>query len=157
VNDTVEEVERRLRSVKSPAGKARNYQEYANRLNELRLNYALQEYHTNHTKLTELDSKREEPNSSWTIWPAIWPSSRTTGSEASGVDALSQSRQRYEYELVQAKAAVQSAQQRQSYAEQQLEQIAEQLATFERDRSELQTKLEAVTQSSMPKRKTFSG
>src|SRR3954463_16444728 len=49
VRDIVEEVERRLRSVKVQAGKARNYQEYATRLNELRLQYSLQDYHTQHT------------------------------------------------------------------------------------------------------------
>src|SRR5450432_4150179 len=49
VNDIVEEVEKRLRSVKVAAGKARNYQEYITRLNELRLSYALQEYHTQHS------------------------------------------------------------------------------------------------------------
>src|SRR5947199_686269 len=46
VNDIVEEVEKRLRSVKIQAGRARTFQEYSERLNELRLTYALQEYHT---------------------------------------------------------------------------------------------------------------
>ncbi|MDB5294257.1 MAG: smc, partial [Phycisphaerales bacterium] len=52
VNDIVEEVEKRLRSVKLQAGKARNYQEHVARLNELRLAYALQEYHTLHAQVT---------------------------------------------------------------------------------------------------------
>src|SRR4051794_18843992 len=60
VRDIVEEVEKRLRSVKVQAGKARNYQEYFNRLSELRLTYALQEYHSQHTLLTELEAKRED-------------------------------------------------------------------------------------------------
>src|SRR3982750_2446546 len=46
VNDIVEEVEKRLRSVKIQAGRARTFQEYSTRLSELRLTYALQEYHT---------------------------------------------------------------------------------------------------------------
>src|SRR5690606_18429739 len=58
VQDIVEEVERRLRSVKLQAGKARNYQEYLSRLNELRLTYSLQEYHTWHTQLAELEAAR---------------------------------------------------------------------------------------------------
>src|SRR5207302_8988355 len=60
VNDIVEEVEKRLRSVKVQAGKARNYQEYQGRLNELRLSYALQEYHTHSTHLADLDKQRED-------------------------------------------------------------------------------------------------
>jgi len=39
-----------------------------------------------------------------------------------------------EYQLVQARSQIQSARQRQQYAVQQLEQIAEQVAGFERDK-----------------------
>jgi chromosome segregation protein len=45
LNDILEEVERRLRSVKYQAGKARNYVEYTGRLKELRVSYALSQYH----------------------------------------------------------------------------------------------------------------
>src|SRR5437588_10641550 len=60
VNDIVEEVEKRLRGVKMQAGKARNYQEYVGRLNDLRLTYALKEYHTHSNHLSELDQERED-------------------------------------------------------------------------------------------------
>src|SRR3954447_22191784 len=60
VHDIVEEVEKRLRSVKVQAGKARNFQEYQGRLNELRLTYALHDYHTQHTKLAELEAKQAD-------------------------------------------------------------------------------------------------
>src|SRR5947209_5382706 len=60
VHDIVEEVEKRLRSVKVQAGKARNFQEYQGRLNELRLTYALQEFHTHSTHVAELDRQRED-------------------------------------------------------------------------------------------------
>src|SRR5215469_5853231 len=60
VNDIVEEVEKRLRSVKVQAGKARNYQEYVGRLNELRLMYALQEYHTFRGQVADLASKNQD-------------------------------------------------------------------------------------------------
>jgi chromosome segregation protein len=45
VEDIIEEVESRLRSVKLQAGKARSYQEHAARLSELRASYSLAEYH----------------------------------------------------------------------------------------------------------------
>ncbi len=45
VADIIEELEKRLRSVKLQAGKARNYREYEARLNELRSSFAMAEYH----------------------------------------------------------------------------------------------------------------
>jgi len=45
VADIIEEVEKRLRSVKLQAGKARNFQEYDARLRELRASFAMAEYH----------------------------------------------------------------------------------------------------------------
>src|SRR5918998_3353306 len=60
VNDIVEEVEKRLRSVKIQAGRARTYQEHSQRLGELRLTYALHDYHTQHTHLAELEGKLED-------------------------------------------------------------------------------------------------
>lgn len=51
--DIVEEVEKRLRSVKYQAGKARSYQSYAARLRELRAGFSLAEYH----RLTQRDQE----------------------------------------------------------------------------------------------------
>lgn len=45
LNDLVDELEKRLRSVKLAAGKARNYQQYDGRLRELRSAFSLSEYH----------------------------------------------------------------------------------------------------------------
>ena len=45
LGDILDEVERRLRSVKYQAGKARNYKQYSSRLKELRVSYALNQYH----------------------------------------------------------------------------------------------------------------
>src|SRR5947209_16257896 len=45
LKDIVDEVEKQLRSVKLQAAKAQRYQEYSDRLKELRLGLGLQEYH----------------------------------------------------------------------------------------------------------------
>lgn len=45
VQDIIDEVERRLRSIKYQAGKARNYQAYSERLGELRASFSLAEFH----------------------------------------------------------------------------------------------------------------
>src|SRR5436305_5146286 len=58
VTDIVEEVEKRLRSVRIQAGRARMFREYSDRLRELRLTYALQEYHTHHLQLEEQVSQQ---------------------------------------------------------------------------------------------------
>ncbi|MBE3070142.1 MAG: AAA family ATPase, partial [Planctomycetes bacterium] len=51
LGDILDEVERRLRSVKYQAGKARSYQQYTERLKELRVSYALNQYHEQMTAL----------------------------------------------------------------------------------------------------------
>src|SRR5881397_1015769 len=60
VNDIVDEVEKRLRGVKIQAGRARTFQEYSQRMRELRLTYAMQEYHTHKLQLSELEGKGED-------------------------------------------------------------------------------------------------
>src|SRR5580698_2324363 len=60
VHDIVEEVDKRLRSVKIQAGRARTFQEHSTRLAELRLGYSLQEYHAHSVQLKELDARRED-------------------------------------------------------------------------------------------------
>jgi chromosome segregation protein len=141
VNDIVEEVERRLRSVKIQAGKARSYNEYSTRLRELRLQYALQEYHQHATQVAELEGKRNEAAARLEeISTALAGAQNELALSRQEFDQLSQARQRTEHQLVQAKADVQSAQQRQQFAAQQLEQIAEQLAQFEEDKRAIEEK-----------------
>src|SRR5882724_9238558 len=60
VQDIVEEVEKRLRSVKIQAGRARTFQEHSTRLGDLRLTYAIQEYHTHHQQAAELKGKVDD-------------------------------------------------------------------------------------------------
>src|SRR5438093_3792876 len=60
VNDIVEEVEKRLRSVRIQAGRARTFQEHTSRLNELRLSYAIQEYHIQYQQSVALKGKLED-------------------------------------------------------------------------------------------------
>ncbi len=148
VNDIVEEVEKRLRSVKIQAGRARTFQEHSTRLSELRLTYSIQEYHTQYQQAVEL--KRQLDDAEFRLGDLSGDLARKQNELAEKRqqhDDLSQRRQRQEHELVQAKAEMQSAQQRQQFASEQLAQIAEQLAAFERDRADGQAKFEEVSQS----------
>lgn len=51
VQDVIDEVSRRLRSVKQQAGRARSYQTYHARLQELRSTYSMAEYHKMQTQI----------------------------------------------------------------------------------------------------------
>src|SRR5687768_86556 len=148
VRDIVEEVEKRLRSVRIQAGRARTYQEYSTRLSELRLTYSIQEYHTQFTQLATVTKQQEEAQFRLDdIAGDLAHKQNELALKREEHEALSQKRQRIEYELVQAQAAVQHAKQRQEYAEHQLQQIAEQLAAFEHDRASAAEKLAQVSES----------
>ncbi len=148
VTDIVEEVEKRLRSVKVQAGRARTYQEHSERLSALRLTYAIQEFHTHYTQRGELTAARDDAQ--FQLDDAAGDLAQRQNELAarrSDFDALSAKRQQAEYELVQAGAALQSARQRQQYARQQLAQMTEQLEAFAGDRTNLQAKLAELIQA----------
>src|SRR5215217_6264050 len=103
VNDIVEEVDRRLRSVKLQAGKARSFQEYSTRLGELRLTYSIQEYHTQYQQAAEV--KRQLDDAQFRLDDLAGDLARAQNELAekrTSFDELSQRRQKLEYELVQA-------------------------------------------------------
>ncbi len=56
----LEDTERRLRSVKMQAARARSFQEHSTRLRELQLQYALADYHRLHTRLDDLADELEQ-------------------------------------------------------------------------------------------------
>ena len=60
VRQRLEDTERRLRSVKMQAARARSYQEHTARLRELQLSYALAEYHKLRTELEGLSDLLEQ-------------------------------------------------------------------------------------------------
>jgi chromosome segregation protein len=124
------------------------FQEYNTRLTELRLTYAIQEYHVLFAQSQELQSKLEDAQFRLDdLSGDLAHQQNALAEKRQEFDGLAQQRQRTEYELVQAKAAMQSAQQRQQYAKQQLEQLAEQLAAFEQDKAAAESRLAEVSES----------
>ncbi len=57
VQDIIDEVQKRLRSIKYQAGKARNFQAYSERLRELRASFSLAEYHRLSEHCDEFDRR----------------------------------------------------------------------------------------------------
>ncbi|HEY0008505.1 MAG TPA: chromosome segregation protein SMC [Tepidisphaeraceae bacterium] len=135
VNDSVELVDRQLRSVKIQAGKARNYQELAGRLSELRLSYALQEYHKLHGQMTVVEKDLQETLFSVDdVAGDLAKRQNELAAAREKSDHVAQSKQKAEHELVEAQAALRAAHQRQQYANNQLKQIEEQVAQLAFDR-----------------------
>jgi chromosome segregation protein len=60
LKDIVDELEKRLRSVRLAAGKARNYQQYDARLRELRSSFGMAEYHELERQRTRLQAEADE-------------------------------------------------------------------------------------------------
>ncbi|QDU93655.1 chromosome segregation protein SMC [Lignipirellula cremea] len=60
LSDIVEEVESRLRNVRSQAGKAKRYKEYSERLQQLRTQVGLSDYRRLTDKLNELETQSEQ-------------------------------------------------------------------------------------------------
>ena len=148
VNDVVTEVEKQLRGVKVQAGKARVYQEHAARLAELRLRLALHEYHVQHHRAAELTAAVADVT--FRVDDLGTDATRRAGELTTArehADAVAGQKQRAEYEQVQTGAAVQSAQQKQQYADRQLRQMSEQVQTFDRDRTALEAKLAAAVEA----------
>ena len=148
VNDIVQEVEKRLRGARIQAGRARTYREYSTRLGELRLSYALREYHLHKGQLTELEGRETETRS--TVESAA---GELTGAQEQLTAAreefqvVSEQRQQVERTLVQTRSTLEQVRQRQGFCRQQLEQISEQLETFADDRATMQERLEQVIAS----------
>ena len=136
VNDIVEEVEKRLRSVKVQAGRARTYKEHADRLSALRLDHALREYHLLAARKGELSKAQD--NHRFRLDDATTDLQKRQddlGNHRRRGDELSAERQRADYERVQTEAKIGSAQQRQRHAQQQAKQVEEQSASLEADRT----------------------
>jgi chromosome segregation protein len=148
VTDIVEEVDKRLRSVKVQASRARTFREHSDRLAELRLTHALHEFHTHHTQLIELTAQRDDAQFRLDdVRGDLANRQNESAAKRSELDALTVKKQQVEYDLVQAGAALQSARQQQQYARQQLSQIAEQIESFAADRKELQSRLAEAGES----------
>ena len=134
VNDIVEEVEKRLRSVKVQAGRARTFKEHADRLAELRLAFALREFHLLTRRRDELSKQADGHRFSLDDATAdLQRKQDQLAGHRGRADEVSTDRQRLDHERVQTDAKITSAQQRQRHADQQARQIDEQSAGLQHD------------------------
>jgi chromosome segregation protein len=140
VEDIIQEVEKRLRSVKYQAGKARSYQAYQARLTELRAGYAMAEFH--HLTGQIRQRERESAGASDEV-TALRTRIDANESEASRLtaqsDTLAEQLRGAEAELIQVKSEAAAYEERGDNASRRME---EQQAHRERTLSQLETNRE---------------
>ncbi|MCC7191559.1 MAG: chromosome segregation protein SMC [Phycisphaeraceae bacterium] len=132
----LEDTEKRLRSVKIQAGRARNYQEYTTQLRELQLTYVLAEFHRLQTQLKEVNEKLEQAEADRAV--AARQSQKTEQALADAEEdrgsILAQQKQ-VEHDRLQQESARDQATQRKQFAETTLADIQRQI---ERDGKRLE-------------------
>ncbi len=127
LNDLIDELDKRLRSVKLAAGKARNYQEYDARLRELRSAYALSEY-------AELQQRRGEERGRWESYQDLVDALRADlGQRDQDAAAADRALRRVDAELREVEAALAEVQ-------------AEQAAMVERGRQSERRRIDLESQ-----------
>ncbi len=147
-NDIVAEVEKRLRGVKIQAGRARVYQEHAQRLAQLRLEYVLREYHVHHGRLAELtEAQAQSAEELQGLQGQVESLRGELDKRRAELEQSREQKRQAEYQLLQTQNAIQSAQQQQAFAERQLAQLAEQRASFEEDITGTEARLGGVSQA----------
>ncbi len=146
-NLVLEEVEKQLRSVKMQAGRARNYQEYAARLKELRSAYVMQEYDGLHKKLMVQTELLDGVVDQLAAVRRDLESKRTRQAELQmELEGAQESARKAERELLAAQSERQSTQQRGDFARQQVAQLREQSALIERRQADLGERVAAKTE-----------
>jgi chromosome segregation protein len=135
----LDEVQRQLRSVKVQAGRARNYQEYFARLNELRKAHSLREYDQLHRRLTDFRRQREELVDNLAGLARQCEQIRCQRQDLQlDMDALTEAARKAERELMVLENQRQSAVQQGQFAQQQITQLSEQLDLYQRRLAELE-------------------
>ena len=133
----VEEVEKQLRSVKMQAGRARNYQEYATRLKELRSQYVMREYDGLHQKRVALSDQLDAVIDELASLRRELDEKRTRQSELQmELESAQEAARKSERELLSAQSEQSSLRQRSDFARSQIQQFTEQrelLAAREKD------------------------
>lgn len=128
VTDVVDEVERRLRGVRIQAGRARVYQEYRARLDELRLQHALREYHVFRAEreavtrdLAEMRFRLDDATADMHRAEAQLEEAREN------LQLVTTRRQQVEYQRLETVNQLQQNRQQQEFARRQISELARQL------------------------------
>ena len=137
LTDIVEEVEKRLRSVKIAAGKARSYQELTGQLAELRLKSAIHDYHTLCTRRNEATKQRDEAQFALDdVTIALGRAQNALATKRQEAEQIAEARKQAEFAVVQTQGRIERATQRLEHAEQQAREIEHQVQGLQAEQEE---------------------
>ena len=144
VNDVLAEVEKRLRSIKYQAGKARNYQGYTERLKELRSLHLLAQYHTLSANRTVLRGKLDNGTDQLGALASQVEKLETTrnGTEMEAAD-LERAARELEGRLAATGGMINASLQRAEMLESRVKELAEQIAAGGAKATEIGGKIES--------------
>ncbi len=157
VSDIIEEVQKRLRSVKLQAGKARSFQAYESRLKELRASYSLAEYH----RLTETMAKltretNQTTDESTALRTQIDRNEVETARLAQSVDQLAEELSQTERQLMQTRSDIAAHQERIDAAQNRiaelntvLERVSARVDQLETQRDDYQSRLSEIQEQAV--------
>lgn len=132
----LEDTERRLRSVKMQAARARSFQEHSTRLRELQLQYALAEYHKLQRQLVQVTEQLEQAEADRTSAARKLAEHEQSLSDAEMERQSIQSQQKQlDQDRLQQQSRLEQAQQKQSFARSTLDDVSKQI---ERDANRLE-------------------
>jgi chromosome segregation protein len=145
LQDIVGEVDKRLRSIKIQATKARNYQEYTTRLRELRSLHILSQYHRQKNvrtgKQAQLDAASDTLAAANGRIAQLEAAQRAAEAEAT---QLEQSHQQAQSQLASINAQVSTLEERIAMQSRRLEELSQQMATSTDRAGELEDRLKDV-------------
>ncbi|HEX7009970.1 MAG TPA: chromosome segregation protein SMC [Phycisphaeraceae bacterium] len=136
VKQRLEDTERRLRSVKMQAARARSYQEYTTRLRELQLTHALAQYHKLQTELAQLVQQLEQAEADRALAARQLAREEQHVSDAElERQSLASRQQQLEQDRLQQQSQLEQARQREQFARTSLQELRQHI---DRDARRLQ-------------------
>ncbi|MEX0741470.1 MAG: AAA family ATPase, partial [Phycisphaeraceae bacterium] len=145
--DKLEEVRKRLRSVKIQATKAKNFQDYAERLKILRLEHALADYHRLRVELDELNTNvtdlEQQRQRAVTQLTAV--EDQRSAAESERQQLMTEQRE-LEQQRVRVESQRDQARQRQQFAVRTLSELDESIEREKQQQQELVQKVEQLDQ-----------
>lgn len=142
LNDILAEVEKRLRSIKHQAGRARSYQSYSERLAELRSLYLLAQYHMFQSQRRDLQKRLDADNDSLSSVQSMIDRLEAARSAAQvEADDIRRTERDVESRIASASAAISSAEERAEMLAARVQELGEEIVSVCGRCEELEAKM----------------
>ncbi|MFA9477302.1 chromosome segregation protein SMC [Phycisphaerales bacterium AB-hyl4] len=146
VRQRLEDNEKRLRSVKMQAARARSYQEYTTRLRELQLQHSLAEYHKLQSQLGELTEQLEQAEADRSRAARLLSEHEQAFNDGDVErQAIANRQKQLEHDRLQQQSAKEKAQQREQFARTSLTEVRQHIERDSRRLEELAQRREQLT------------